>query len=641
VLLAALTAFIYAPVRTFDLVNWDDPSYVTENPIVRGGLSWSSAWWALTTTHSPYWHPMTWLSLLVDVSLFGNDAGAYHVTSVTIHIATTVVLFLLLRRMTGAAGPSGFVAAIFAVHPLHVESVAWIAERKDVLSTFFWTLTIWAYVSYTRAPSLRSYGFVVSWYALALMSKPMVMTLPIVLLLLDWWPLGRYDGGQRNSGARTSVAHPFYADSVVRTLPSDSAAQTFRSASIEKLPLLAMAIAVAISTMVVQRRVGAVAGLEVLPLGARIQNATVSCVIYIWETVWPAHLAAFYPLHAYPAGVVLAAAAALAAITAASLIVRTRLPHVTVGWLWFVVTVAPVIGLTQAGQQAHADRFMYVPMVGLLLIAGFSRWPAGVSKIRLPVALLLIAASSVVARAQVLTWADGEVLWRHAIAAVPGNYVAYENLGEWLRDHNRFDEALGSLRLALSNAPANSPGFESMVRNDLGLVLSRTEQIADAVQEFDMAVRLSPRFAEAHLNLANALAAGGRLRDAEPHYLEAITLKSDLAEAQVGLGGVLLEQRRPAEAIPHYETALRIDPSLAQAHNGLGAAFAMQDQTADAMREYDNALRLDPSLATAHFNVAVLMLKEGRMDEARRHLDSALQIDPGYLPARELRARLQ
>ena len=634
--LAALTAIVYAPVRTFELVNWDDPSYVTENPIVRGGLTPASALWALTTTHSPYWHPMTWLSLLLDVSLFGGDAGAYHVTSVAIHIATTVVLFLLLRRMTGAVVPSAFVAAIFAVHPLHVESVAWIAERKDVLSTFFWALTIWAYVSYARAPSVGRYAVVVAWYALALMSKPMVMTLPVLLMLLDWWPLGRWRVGSAGSD------DPAFVRLVV-----------------EKLPLVAMATATAIATMIVQRRIGAVAGLDVLPLSARVQNAIVSCVVYIWKTVWPANLAAFYPLHPYAPWVVLLAAAGLTAVTIAAVLVRTRLPHVLVGWLWFLVTVAPVIGLTQAGEQARADRFMYVPMIGLLIIPAWelyrrpvrssqeSRSGPLLSKPFSPglliscLAFLAVVLYGVAARAQVMTWADGETLWRHAIAVVPGNFVAYQNLGEALRDRNRLDEALPNLRQALANVPANSPGQEAMIHNDIGLVLSRKGLFAEAAAEFDAAVRLSPRFAEAQLNLANALAAGGRAADAERYYAAAISLKPGLVEPQVGLGGVLLQQRRPADAITHYEAALRIDPSLAQAHNGLGAAYAMQGRDADAMREYDEALRLDPSLVTAHFNVAVLMVTEGRTAEARRHLDTALQIDPDYAPARDLRARLQ
>jgi tetratricopeptide (TPR) repeat protein len=635
--LAALTAIVYAPVRTFELVNWDDPSYVTENPIVRGGLTPASALWALTTTHSPYWHPMTWLSLLLDVSLFGGDAGAYHVTSVAIHIATTVVLFLLLRRMTGAVVPSAFVAAIFAVHPLHVESAAWIAERKDVLSTFFWALTIWAYVSYARAPSVGRYVVVVAWYALALMSKPMVMTLPVLLLLLDWWPLDRLRGGSAGSKG------PAYVRLVI-----------------EKLPLVAMATATAIATMVVQRRIGAVAGLDVLPLSARVQNAIVSCVVYIWKTVWPTNLAAFYPLHPYPLWVVLLAAAGLTAVTVAAALARTQLPHVTVGWLWFLVTVAPVIGLTQAGEQARADRFMYVPMIGLLIIPTWElyrllvgssqksrRSGALLFKLFSPdllissLAFLAVVLYAVAARAQVMTWADGEALWRHAIAVVPGNFVAYQNLGEALRDRNRLDEALPNLRQALANVPANSPGQEAMIHNDIGLVLSRKGQFADAAAEFAAAVGLSPRFAEAKLNLANALAAGGRAAEAEPYYAAAIALKPDLVEPQVGLGSVLLQQRRPADAIAHYEAALRIDPSLAQAHNGLGAAYGMQGRVADAMREYDEALRLDPSLVTAHFNVAVLMVREGRTDEARRHLDTALRIDPDYAPARDLRARLQ
>ena len=609
--LAALTAIVYAPVRTFELVNWDDPSYVTDNPIVRGGLTWSSARWALTTTHSPYWHPMTWLSLLADVSLFGPDVGAYHVTNVAIHIGTTLVLFLLLRRMTDAAGPSAFVAAIFAVHPLHVESVAWIAERKDVLSTFFWALTIWAYVSYTRAPSAGRYLVVVVWYAFALMSKPMVMTLPAVLLLLDWWPLHRLGIRQRG-----------------RVL-------------VEKLPLFGMAIATAIATMIVQRRVGAVAGLEALPIAARVENAIVSCIVYIWKTIWPVNLAAFYPLHAYPLWVVTVASQALVAITVAALLMCRQLPHVAVGWLWFLVTVAPVIGLTQAGEQARADRFMYVPMIGLLLIVAFSRWPSRIAKARIALAVIVIGLSAFTARAQVMTWADGETLWRHAIAVVPGNYVAYQNLGEWLRDRNRLEESLLNLRLALANAPPNSRGFESMVHNDLGLVLNRRGRDDDAAAEFEQAARLSPRFAEAHLNLANSLAAEGRLSEAEAQFATAIALKPALVESEVGLGGVLLQQRRPTDAIPHYQAALRIDPSLPQAHNGLGAAFAMEGHDADAVREYEEALRLDPSLVTAHFNLAVLMIRKGRTDEARRHLDTALQIDPNYAPARDLRARLQ
>lgn len=624
VAIVAVTMAVYAPVRHFELVNWDDPQYITENPIVLGGLTWESVRWAFTTTHTPYWHPMTWLSLLADVSIYGQNTGGYHVTSVIIHLCTSVLLFLLLRRMTGAVGKSAFVAAIFAVHPLHVESVAWIAERKDVLSTLFWALTIWAYVGYAARPGWRRYAWVVAFYALALMSKPMVVTLPILLLLLDWWPLGRLGGD----------AGRVFGPGAVRLI-------------LEKVPLLAMAAAVTVATMIVQRRIGAVARLEALPIGSRIANATVSYVVYIWKTIWPAHLAAFYPFQPYSPLVVAAAAAALVLATALAVVVRRRAPYVFVGWLWYLVTLAPVIGLTQAGEQARADRFMYVPMIGLL-IAGSWLVVQGSRGVRfmassawIVIALVLVLAYAVPARAQVETWSDGLTLWRHAIAVVPRNYIAYQNLGEALRDRGQLDEALASARQAFAYMPANSPGLEAMLHNDVGLVLAREGKTSDAVGEFTQAVRLSARFAEAHNNLADALAAEGRFPDAIAHFEIAATLKPDFVEAQVGLGGALLKTGRASEALPHFRRALAENPQLAEAHNGLGAALAMLGQSDQAMSEYNEALRLRPDLPTAHLNIAVLLIRRGRIDEARQHLLAALAIDPAYEPARRLLAGLR
>jgi tetratricopeptide (TPR) repeat protein len=614
--LAALTTIVYAPVRTFELVNWDDPSYITDNPIVRGGLTPASALWALTTTHSPYWHPMMWLSLLLDVSLFGSDAGAYHVTSVAIHIANTVIIFLLLRRMTGVVGPSAFVAAIFAVHPLHVESVAWIAERKDVLSTFFWALTIWAYVSYTRAPSVWRYVVVVVWYALALMSKPMVMTLPVLLLLLDWWPLDRWSSGSH-----------------VRLV-------------IEKLPLLAMATATAIATVVVQRRIGAVAGLDVLPLTTRVENAIVSCVVYIWKTVWPTNLAAFYPLHSYPLWVVLVAAASLTAITIAAVRARTRLPHVAVGWLWFLVTVAPVVGLTQAGEQARADRFMYVPMIGLLFIAG---WGGGAFLVRIgiwtravaAIGLALVASFAIVARAQASYWSDNLTLWQHAVDVTGGNYVAYEKLGEAYRDRGQYPDAEANYKRALQLAPANSPVYTATIHNDLGLVLTRAGRPNEAEAHFAEAVRLNPGFAEAQTNYGNALAMQGKFDDAIVRYQAALALQPRGLEALIGLGAALVRKGRPQDAAVQYREALRVDPDMPQAHNGLGSALTLQHRDDEAMAEFARALELKPDLPSAHLNIAIVLLRKGDTGSARRHLETALSIDPGYEPARNVLARIQ
>ncbi|HEY3883586.1 MAG TPA: hypothetical protein VGL62_00155, partial [Vicinamibacterales bacterium] len=485
VALAVLTIAVYAPVRHFQLVNWDDQLYVTENPMVLGGLSWHSAWWALTTTHSPYWHPLTWFSLLLDVTMFGRDAGAYHVTSVVLHACSAMLLYVVFRRMTNAPGPSAFVAAIFAVHPLHVESVAWIAERKDVLSTLFWTVTLWAYVRYAAAPGRARYLTVVGAYALALMSKPMVMTLPVMLLLLDWWPLRRAAAAPGDKAERER-ARGFAPASTARLIG-------------EKLPLLAMALPVAIATMIVQRRVGAVAGLEALPLGTRITNATVSYVVYIGKTIWPSGLAPFYPFHAYPPWLVLIAVACLLAATAGAFVVRARWPHVFVGWFWYVIALAPVIGLTQAGEQARADRFMYVPMTGLLVILAWTvdGWlahqgarqdraartaaaPGRGRSATVVVAIVAIAACGVTARAQVETWSDSVTLWQHALALNPDNYVAYGKLGEAYRDRGEFDRSLLNYRKELTLAPPNSPHLMALLHNDIGIVLTRADRPLDA-----------------------------------------------------------------------------------------------------------------------------------------------------------------
>lgn len=619
--LILLNLFVYASVRHFDMVNWDDSTYVTENPTVLGGLSWSSAWWALTTGHSPYWHPMTWLSHLLDVTLFGTDAGAYHVTNLVLHMANTVLVFELFRRMTNETGPSAFVAAVFAAHPLHVESVAWIAERKDVLSTFFWVLTILAYVAYVRRPAWTRYAAMLVLYAFALMSKPMVVTLPAVLLLLDVWPLRRVNiAGRDGDGARS---------------------ERWSRVVLEKVPLLALAAATSVATVIVQHRVGAMAGLDALPWQLRAANATIGYVAYLWKTVWPTHLAAFYPLFAISPARVAGAALALAAVTVAAIAQRGRRPYLLVGWLWYLITIAPVIGLLQAGEQGMADRFMYVPLIGILLIVAWGAcdlagrlMPHG-SWVMMGVATTVIAALAVTARAQVAHWSDSVALWEHGTRVTPESYIAHENLGQALRERGRLEEAKASYERALTHAPARSPGYLAVIHNSLGMVLTREGQTNEALEHFASAVGLNPGFAEAQSNLANALTSSGRIPEAIPHYQEAIRLKPDYTEPRVGLGGALLRQGHAGDAIPHYREALRLDPNLAEAHNGLGGALAMTGHADEAMVQLTEALRLKPDLSTAHFNIALLLIKKGDVVEARRHLKTALSIDPGYLPAQQ------
>jgi Flp pilus assembly protein TadD len=615
--LVALTLVVYAQARRFQFVNWDDPTYVTQNATVLGGLSWHSVWWALTRGDSPYWHPVTWLSHLLDVSLFGMDAGAHHIVSVALHAANTLVLFWVLRRTMGEVGPSLAIAAIFAVHPLHVESVAWIAERKDVLSTFFMFAALWAYVRYVEQPSWRRYTAVAAAFALALMAKPMVVTFPLLLLLLDYWPLDRL------AGATTSVG-------VWRLI-------------VEKLPLFLMAATDSAVTIGLQARVGAMASLEALPAATRVSSALVSYLYYARQAIWPVHLAAFYPQRPVTPTLVALAAVMLAGVSGAAIAWRRRCPYVFVGWFWYLLTLAPVIGLLQAGEQARADRFMYVPLVGLLFIVvggGLDLLTALEAGPLVPVlaTTLVVAVCASLASAQAATWSDSVTLWQHAIDTTSDNYKAYEKLGEAERDLGQLDEARIDYEKALALAPPDSTQYAALVHNDLGLVFERQDRASAAVQEYTTAVTLDPSLVAGQINLADALATSGHLAEAVDHFTAAIRLEPSAAEAYVGLGNILLGQGRVREAIEPFSKAIHLRPDLADAHNGLGAALTEIGSTEAAIAEFVEALRLEPQFPSAETNFAAALIKAGRTDEARRHLHTALSEDPNLRLAKELLA---
>jgi Flp pilus assembly protein TadD len=616
--LVALTLVVYAQARHFQFVNWDDPNYVTENPTVLGGLSWHSVWWALTRGDSPYWHPVTWLSHLVDVTLFGMDAGAHHAVSVVLHAANTVVLFWVLRRIMGHVGPSLAIAAIFAVHPLHVESVAWIAERKDVLSGFFLLAALWAYVRYVEQPSWRRYAAVAGAFALALMAKPMVVTFPLLLLLLDYWPLGRLAGAAQSAG-------------------------TWRRLIVEKLPLFLMAAADSAVTVGLQARVGAMASLEALPVATRMSRALISYIDYAGQAIWPLHLAAFYPQRSVTPTLVALAAAMLAGVSGAAVAWRRRCPYVFVGWFWYLLTLAPVIGLLQAGEQARADRFMYMPLVGLLFIfvgGGLDLLSALKAGPLAPVlaATLVVALCLPTAWAEAATWKDSVTLWRHAVDATSGNYKAYEKLGEAERDLGQLDEARLDYEKALAFEPPNSPLYAALIHNDLGLVFERQGRESEAVREYTTAVTLDPSLVAGQINLADAFATTGRFSEAVDHFTAAIRLEPGAAEAYVGLGNILLGQGRAREATEPFSKAIRLRPDLPDAHNGLGAALADAGSARAAMAEFEEALRLRPRFPSAETNLAAALIKAGRTDEARRHLQTALSEDPSLQMAKTLLA---
>jgi tetratricopeptide (TPR) repeat protein len=560
--LALITLAIYAPAQHFGFLSFDDPDYITSNPHVSGGITGAGLVWALTAFHAGTWMPVTWLSYLIDVALHGVDAGWFHITNVALHVASTLALFGVLVRLTGAAGRSGFVAALFAVHPLHVESVAWIAERKDVLSTLFWWLAIGAYAAYVRRPSRSRYALVAGCFAAGLMAKPMLVTLPLTLLLLDVWPLGRLDGVR---GWRVLIR--------------------------EKLPLLALSVISTVVTFAAQQRVGAVAELDALPLGTRIANGLISYVEYLIKMIWPARLAILYP---FPAQASMPAALAslglLAAITYYALQARRRHPYVTVGWFWYLITLVPVIGLAQVGSHAMADRFTYVPLVGIFIVIAWGtadllarrqrsslktgvtgRWALASGAI----AIVLVLA--VVARVQAGYWQDSLTCWQHALDVTNDNFVAEDALGGVLTDEGRMAEAIPHFRRALE-LHADFPG----ARHNLTVALTKQGEafagvgrLDDAIAEFQEALEQTPASADVHEDLGLVLFARGRIDDAVTAYREALRVNPGLAEAHDSLGMAYLAQHKVAEATLEFKEALRLDPQIAEAQQALAGLHAV------------------------------------------------------------------
>jgi len=622
--LVALNIVVFASARRFGFVRFDDPDYVTKNPQVPAGLTWRGFKWALTTGYVANWHPLTWLSHMLDVQLFGLNPGAHHTVNLALHVANTLLLFVVLRRMTGAVGRSAFVAALFAIHPLHVESVAWISERKDVLSTFFWMLTLLAYGEYARKSGVLRYAFVLLFFALGLLSKPMVVTLPFVLLLLDAWPLKRIalwrDDRHLISGNDRSI--------VMRLL-------------MEKLPLFALAAASSIATVFIQRKWGAVGSLTVYPIGVRLQNALISYVAYMAKMVWPTDLAVFYPYRQSPdAWTVAAAALLLIGITIAAVRGFRRRPYLLVGWLWYLGTLTPVIGIVQVGLQSMADRYTYIPLIGLFIIVAWGaaevaeRWPR--RRAALPaVATLVLAACAITARAQVETWRDSLTLWQHAVDVTSENTWARYNLGVVLVQAGRVDEGIARFRDVLRADPNYAD-----VHIDLGNALAARGAIDEAIAEFATVVRLRPDYAEARSAYGNLLRSRGRNADAIAQYREALRLDPSLATAHNELGNALTDDGRFSDAIVEYAAAVRLAPGFAEAHNNVGAALARAGKSDEAIGEFLEALRLKPDDATFHYNAALMLERLGRTKEAVEHLRAALKANPGHDAARRALERL-
>jgi tetratricopeptide (TPR) repeat protein len=626
--LVAVTLAVFAPVWHYEFVSWDDPEYVYQNPNLSNGLSWGGVWWALTSGYKFYWHPLTWLSHMLDVQLYGLNAGPHHMTNLLIHVLNTLLLFTLLRRITGSLGRSAVVAGLFAVHPLRVESVAWVSERKDVLSTLFWMLTVWAYTGYAAKPRLSRHVLVLLLFVLGLMAKPMVVTLPFVLLLLDYWPLGRMRLG------------PGFGD---RSRPGGTGDLRFTLPHLvkEKLPLIVLAAAVCVATFVIQRGVGAVGGLDQFPLKLRLANAAVSYVAYIRDMLWPARLAALYryPL-SLPAWSVAGSLVALLGVSIAVMRAGRRYPYLPVGWLWYLGTLTPVIGLFQAGSQSRADRFTYIPLIGLFLMV---TWGASdllsrrrYGRVVLPAAaVIIIGACAITARAQVGYWRNSLALWKRVVDITSDDPIAQNELGLVLAHQGEADEAIAHL----SEAVRLAPNF-AQAHNNLGVVLAKNGKSDEAVVRFSEAVRLEPSFVEAQNNLGIALINVGRVDEGVINLHRALRLDPSDAVAHNSLGLALGKQGRLNEAIAHFSEAVRLNPTyaeahsnLVEAHNNLGLALANQGELDEAIAHFSEAVRLKPGYAEAHNNLANALGDRGLVDEAIAHYMEALRLRPDYVSA--------
>jgi tetratricopeptide (TPR) repeat protein len=529
--LAALTIAAYARVAGHGFIDLDDGTYVEWNPIVLAGLTWRGVVWAFTTGHAANWHPLTWLSHMLDVQIYGPNAGGHHLTSLALHVASTLLLYRLFLKTTDAVWPSAFVAAAFALHPLHVESVAWVAERKDVLAAFFWILTTLAYVAWTEKRGTARYLLVLFLYALGLMSKPMLVTLPFTLLLLDVWPLGR------------------------------------RPSWREKIPLFLLAAASSVVTFLVQQAGGAMTLGERVPLGLRVENAVVAYVLYLAKSVAPARLLVYYPYphEGYAGWQVAGAALLLIGATAFALRERRRRPWLAVGWLWFLGTLVPVIGFVQVGPQAMADRYAYLPMIGLSVAVAFAIPP------RVLPALVVVAAGAWTALTsiQVGLWKDDRTLFGHMVEVAPENHLGHGVLGNVDLHERRYDDAIARYRRALEL----QPDYPLWLSN-LGRAYLLTGRIPEARAALEGALRADPALAAAHHQLGFLLATQGDLDGAIAHFEAALRTDPDLHEVHYNLGMALLQKGRRAEAVAQFQRALEIAPDFAPARAQLDAARA-------------------------------------------------------------------
>ncbi|MFC1567423.1 tetratricopeptide repeat protein [Thermodesulfobacteriota bacterium] len=584
--LVMATLAVYWQVQNFDFVNYDDSKYIYENRHVQRGLTTENFIWAFTdgTRISNYWHPLTWISHILDIQFYGMNAGGHHLTNLLLHIANTLILFSIFKNMTGHLGRSAFVAALFALHPLHVESVAWVAERKDVLSTFFWLLTMGAYSRYAARPKIDRYVVVLLFFVMGLMAKPMLVTLPFVLLLMDFWPLDRLQWGQEIEAGHIKA-------------PKFSALYLV----VEKVPFFAITVVASIAAYITQRKGGAVPAMDFALLKMQTANAIVAYISYIGKMIWPVKLAAYYPHPGMlPVWQVVGAGLFIACVSVFGVWRWRQFPYFAFGWFWFLGTFVPVIGFVKIGDFFMADRYTYVPFIGLFVIMAWgvpelvAQWRY--RKIWLAtLATVLLTILMAVTWKQVGYWKNSITLFKHTLKITSNNFIAHKYIGT---------------------------------------TLSKQGRTKEAIEHYLQALRIKPDFVDAHNDLGNALDKQGRTEEAIEHYLQALQIKPDFEKAHSNLGNALDKQGRTEEAIEHYLQALQIKPDFEKAHYNLGNALSKQGRTEEAIEHYLQALRIKPDFEKAHNNLAVVLFRKGNIEEAIAHFRKVLQINPDHMHAK-------
>jgi len=606
-LLFLLAVCTFLPTLENGFINFDDPLYVSENVHVVQGLTSAGLAWAFHGTTGGIWLPLTWISHMLDCQLYGLKPWGHHLTSVLIHATSMTLVFLWLFRMTGAKWRSFVVAALFGLHPLRVESVAWAAERKDVLSALFWFLTLWAYAEYVKksqSETLRAkrfYALTIIFFSLGLMSKPMLVTLPFVLLLLDYWPLNRL---QDRKDAKLLI--------------------------VEKWPFFVLSVLASVIAYAAEKHEKVIVSLTHLPLSYRIENAVVSYVQYIGKLFWPENLCAFYPPpDHFSLGAVFTAVILLAIISVVFVWQWRRQPYLLVGWLWFLGTLIPVIGLVQLGEQAMADRYTYIPEIGLLLCVVWGvnaltkTWKQQSLVLSATATMTIIACMALTVR-QIGWWRNSETLFEHAIAVTGKNAIAYLNVGIALAKNGQIDEAIINYQEALEIDPNNATAHYN-----LGTALVKVNRTAEAVIHFQKVLEINPDDAEACHDLGNALYQMGRMNEAIDCYKKVLELKPDNVPAYNNLATALCQLGRMDEAVGYFQKSLQIEPNAA-VYGNLGLALSQLGRTAEAIICYKKGLAINPNDIEVQFNLGNALYEQGQIDEAILHYQKALEINPNH-----------